>query len=266
MKKNRTILFLIVTVSVFFSSCQQVIQLDLDTSVPHLVIQGNVYDQAGPYKVKISKTVNFDAANIYPAVTNATVTISDNAGLSEVLSQDTAGTYITSKLHGKVGRTYILTVNVDGKTYTASSTMPVPAEIDSIYYKNSLFGGSQLIALDFINPPNKENYYRIIHFINDKQATGFSIFSKNTSQAEKTSYAFMSTNPRDTTTTPKLKKGDKVAVWLECIDKGVFEYFRTANSEGGQNASPANPVSNISNGALGYFSACSVRKRQIVFQ
>jgi hypothetical protein len=63
-----------------------------------------------------------------------------------------------------------------------------------------------------------------------------------------------------------LKKGDTVTVWLETIDKGVFDYFRTAGSESGRNASPANPVSNISNGALGYFNASSVRKGSIIYQ
>ena len=57
-----------------------------------------------------------------------------------------------------------------------------------------------------------------------------------------------------------LKKGDIVTVWLESVDKGVYDYFRTAGREDGQSASPSNPVSNISNGALGYFSASAVRK------
>ena len=61
----------------------------------------------------------------------------------------------------------------------------------------------------------------------------------------------------------KLETGDYVAVWLECIDKGVYEYFRTAG-EGDQSASPSNPTSNISNGVLGYFNACSVRKMSII--
>lgn len=267
MRKNKTIRFIIIALSVLFVSCQKVIHLDLSTSSSRIVIQGNVYDSAGPYKVTISKTVDFDQPNIYPAVTNATVTIKDNAGQSEVLSQGADGTYLTSKLQGKVGRTYTLTVTVDGKVYTASSTMPNPVNIDSIYYKSSVFGGSKLIALNFINPPNKENYYRVIHFINDVQVTGFNVFSDKTTQPEGVSYSFMSTkNDTTDTTDPILKKGNNVTAWLESIDKEVFDYFRTANSEGGQNVSPANPVSNISNGALGYFNACSVRKRSIIYQ
>jgi hypothetical protein len=59
-----------------------------------------------------------------------------------------------------------------------------------------------------------------------------------------------------------LSPGDKVTVWLETVDNKVYEYFRTAGDEG-QSASPSNPASNISNGALGYFNACSIRIRSV---
>lgn len=261
MRNNKTFLFLLVTVAYLLSSCQKVIQIDLNTTDPQLVIQGNVYDHPGPYTVKISRTVNFDLPNIYPPVTNASVTISDNAGQSEELSQATDGTYVTSSLQGIIGRTYTLSVNLDGKTYTASSTIPEPVAIDTVYLKKSIFGSSKMITLDFINYPYKENYYHVVHFINGKQDPGFSVFNDNTDRIERISYSFMNTD----NTTPKLVNGDKIEVWLECIDKGVYEYYRTANRDGGRSASPANPVTNISNSALGYFSACSVRKGFFVY-
>jgi len=260
MRKNRILPYLVIIFTACFASCEKVIQLDLSTTAPQLVIQGNIYDEPGPYVVNITKTVNFDAPNTFPAVTNATVTISDNAGLTEELTQATDGNYVTSELQGNVGQTYTLTVKVDGKTYTASSTMPRVVEIDTIYFKKSLFGGGRLITLDFMNPAGKENYYQVIHLVNGKQIPGFSVFSNKTVLPEEISYSFMTTS-----STPPLVVGDSIDVWLEGIDKGVFEYFRTADKDGGQSASPANPVSNISNGALGFFNACSVRKKTFVY-
>jgi len=261
MRKNKTILFTVVAAIGFLTSCQKVIQLDLSTTSPQLVIQGDVYDEPGPYAVKISMTSDFDKPNIYPPITNAIVTISDNTGKVDNLSQATDGTYVTSTLQGVIGRTYTLTVKIDGKIYSASSTMPRPVNIDTIYSKKSLFGNDDVIVLDFVNPPNKENYYQVIHLVNGKQIPGFSVFNNNSNLIERISFSFMTTN-----STPKVVKGDVIDVWLEMIDKGVFEYFRTANRNGGRSASPANPVSNISNGALGYFSACSVRKKTFTYQ
>lgn len=259
MRKNRTLLNTILLIAVFLTSCQKVIELDLNTMNPQLVIQGDIYDETGPYVVNISRTVNFDQPNVYPPVTNATVSIADNDGHSEVLTQTTPGNYVTSTLKGIIGRTYTLTVNVDGKTYTSTSTIPKAVEIDSIFIKRSFFGDN-LITLNLNNPPDKENYYHIIHFVNGKQNTGFNVFSDISDQPESISYSFMTAN-----TTPPLVAGDSINVWLECIDQSVFEYFRTANRNGGRSASPANPVSNITNGALGYFNASTIRKKIFIY-
>jgi len=259
MRKNRTHLLTILLIAASMTSCEKVIQLDLSTTDPQLVIQGDIYDQPGPYVVNITRTVNFDQSNVFPPVTDATVTVSDNVGLTEVLTQSSPGNYVTSTLKGVIGRTYTLTVNVEGKTYTSSSTIPEAVDIDSIFLKKSFFGVN-LITLNLNNPPNKDNYYQVIHLVNGKQIPGFSVFGDNSDQPESISYSFMTTN-----TTPPLITGDSINVWLECIDHPVFEYFRTANRNGGRSASPANPVSNITNGALGYFNACAVRKKIFIY-
>jgi hypothetical protein len=46
---------------------------------------------------------------------------------------------------------------------------------------------------------------------------------------------------------------------------GVFDYFNSlALMNDGQSASPANPLSNIQGGALGYFSAHTVQRRTVI--
>jgi len=260
MRKNRTLLIILVLSTVLILSCKKVVQLDLNTSVPQLVIQGNIYDEPGPFIVNISRTINFDSPNIFPAVTNAIVTISDNVGKTEDLSQAKDGNYVTSAIHGVIGRTYSLTVKVDGKTYTASSTILPAVDIDTIYFKNSTYGGGRILNLDFRNPGGKVNFYLVMYILNGTKILGISVFSNNTVKTEKVSYTFLTTN-----STPFLVAGDQIEVWLGCIDEGVYEYFWTVNKYGGESTSPANPISNISNGALGYFNACSVRKKLFVY-
>ncbi|MDR3653907.1 MAG: DUF4249 domain-containing protein [Paludibacter sp.] len=260
--KKLTLLILSIFLLFLLPSCQKVIELNLSNSTPALVIQGNVYDHQGPYAITISKTVNFTNTNTFPTVSNATVTINDDAGNAETLNETTAGTYLTSKLRGTPGRTYTLTVTLDGKTYTSISTMPNPVRIDTIYLKKNIFGNGDVIDINFMDPPNADNYYRIIQFINDTLKAGVNIANDKLYQGKEISYSLSATtlsgnNP--------LKKGDKIAIQLECIDKGVFEYFRTSRGNNGQSASPANPVSNITNGALGYFSACTVRQASMTF-
>ena len=248
-------IFALVPLILTFVSCERVIQLDLKNSTPKIVIQGNIYDQPGPYIVKISNSVNFDASSNYPPVSGAKVVISDNFGQNEVLSETTAGSYLTSKLRGVPGRIYSLSVKTGDETYLSSATMPYAVAMDSIYFSKSLFSGEKLTTIRLLDPPFTVNYYRFVYFINNVQQKVFYVLDDELFQGASIRYALLSRG-----SDIKLAKGDLVSVWLESIDHGVYEYFRTAGSDEGESASPANPVSNISNGALGYFNACSVRK------
>lgn len=257
MRKNTIISFLALALSWVLFSCQKVIDLKLNTSASQIVIQGNVYDQLTPDTVRISESVNFDSTNVFPPVSGANVVISDNAGNAETLAEIFPGTYITSYLQGVPSRTYTLRVQVNGKTYTASSTMAAAVAIDSIYVQNSWFGKNKLISIEYTDPANTTNYYRFVEFINQKQQPGFYVASDMLTNGEQATYEILES---DTT----LISGDKLTIWLESVDKNIYTYFHAANLNERQSASPANPPSNISNGALGYFSACSVKKKSIV--
>ncbi|MGE0079630.1 MAG: DUF4249 domain-containing protein [Bacteroidales bacterium] len=239
-------------------SCQKVIDLDLDSTSSRLVIQGNIYDQEGPYKVKLSRSVDFDELSIYPAVSNATVIISDDHGNADTLSESDAGIYETSKIKGIPGYKYDLAVTVDGITYIATSTMPDAISIDSIYTEDVIFGDGTQVGVKFKDPANVSNYYRLIQFINNRQTENFHVISDDLYDGKNIEYSLMTMDDDD-----ELETGDMVAVGLECVDKGVYDYFRTAGSDGNQSASPSNPISNISNGALGYFNACTYRVSSI---
>lgn len=263
MKKNSIYLILSILTVSLLTACEKVIEVDLNTSSPAIVIEGNVYDHPGPYSVKIFKTVDFNEANIFPPVTNAKVSISDNAGNSDILKEITDGTYITTNLIGVVGRTYTLNVELDGKTYTASSTMPQAVNIDKIYFGKSAFHNIALTTIEFKDPQNIDNYYRVVQKVNDTLDTGIHIGNDQLSPGQRIDFSLSYTTEDGEN---KLINGDKITLYLECIDKSVYEYFRTSRTNYGQSASPANPVSNISNGALGYFSACSIRQASIVYK
>lgn len=237
------------------SSCEKVIQLNLPTSASRVVIQGNIYDEPGPYLISVTSSVNFDETSDYPPVTGATVTISDNAGQTEVLSEPAPGFYYSSKLQGIADRSYSLSVKTREKVFEAVAKMPPPVDIDSIYFSKSPYTGYKIPTIKFNDPPGMKNYYRVVYFINDTRQEEFYVLNDDIFQGLTIKYSLI---PRESEI--KLVEGDKVTVWLESVDFGVYQYFLTAASEGGQTSTPSNPVSNISNGALGYFNACTVRR------
>jgi hypothetical protein len=257
-----SIIFLMM-ISLISISCEKIVNIDLNSSSPHIVIEGSISDQEGPYFVKLSQTVNFDETNVFPPIVGANVVISDNLGNSESLIETLPGTYKTIGLQGVPGRTYTLTVTAGGKEYVSTSTMPYPVNIDSLSVQNQIFGRNQMkvINVRFKDSANVKNYYRFVEVRNGVPQKFIFLYDDRLQDGSQiTSSLFAG---EDT-----LRTGDSVRVLLQCIDQGVFDYFRTirqASGGGGpQAASPANPLSNISNGALGYFDAYAVRSKLII--
>ena len=65
-----------------------------------------------------------------------------------------------------------------------------------------------------------------------------------------------------------IKSGDRVTIEMQCIDEIVYRYWSTVKAGGGDGdgntAAPANPITNIKGGALGYFSAHTVSRKAVI--
>jgi hypothetical protein len=65
----------------------------------------------------------------------------------------------------------------------------------------------------------------------------------------------------------RLKAGDVIRVEMQSIERAVYDYFFSLDQTIEQDAAtPANPVSNIAGGALGYFSAHSMQTATLVVE
>lgn len=248
--------FVPVLTALAFTSCEKIVQIDLNTTNPKLIVEANVTNQPGTYKVLLSHSVNYYDPDIFPAVTGATVVIADNTGNSETLSEVSPGNYETSTLQGVEGRTYTLNITTaDGKQYSAVSTMPYHVAIDSVNFEMRRENRYRVIC-KFKDPEGEQNYYKLQLSSNDTanlDTTDIRIVADGFADGQELSITYGT----------HLILGDSVTVKLECIDKSAYDFYRTLpDVEGDLNsflsAPPANPVTNVSNGALGYFSAYSV--------
>lgn len=252
----------------FFPSCEKVIDIDFNSQNSQLVIEGNITDQTGPYFVKLSKTVKFDESNSFPPVIGAGVSITDDLGNTEILNETASGVYSTSVLKGATGRTYTLQVNTNGLKYSAQSFMHAPVAIDKLIAVNQVLpmGTKKVINVKFTDPSGIENYYRFVKIINNKIQT--SIYAESDIKQDGKPLNISLLNKQQSET--EMKSGDTLIVVLQSLDEPVYNYFRSLlqlNGGGGlinQSTSPANPISNISNGALGYFSACAVTSDTLI--
>lgn len=123
------IVFLSLIVLTF--SCEDVVDVDLDTAPPRLVIEASIDWQKGTpgnnQQIVLSTTTGYYSEEI-PRVSGASVSIINSVNtVFNFLEESDPGVYICSDFVPKLNETYTLTVNYDGETYKATETLlPVP--------------------------------------------------------------------------------------------------------------------------------------------
>ncbi|MBV6878732.1 DUF4249 domain-containing protein [Epilithonimonas ginsengisoli] len=264
---------LLIIFSLFlFISCEKEIDLDLADQSGKIVIEGNITDQAGPYFVRITKSVAFTNENQYPAVEDAQVTMSDDLGKTETLQYIGNGFYQVSNFQGQSGRTYTLKVLVDGQEYVSQSTMPEAVDFEGLEQDSFLVAGETSYTLlpIFTDPPSLGNRYLFRYNVNDRSKSNFMEFSDNVNNGLPNQRPLLLPND-DEDDSVKVKVGDTITVEMNCIDDKVYTFYAallqlSGGGGPGEGITPTNPPSNISNGALGYFSAHTVKVRTAVIE
>lgn len=257
----------ILALSALLCSCStDVITLDLDTADPRIVIEGKVTEGPGPQTVRITMTTDFFEPGDYPPVTGAAVTIADDTGAEAALVETGPGLYSTSSLAGIPGRTYTLTVETESAVYSAVSTMQSPSRIDSLSFEvDDESEDMYIVHCHFTDTIDLKEYFRFKLFINGGQYHDYFMYQDRLTDGNAVEYEFYIEK--------EISDGDVIAVEMQALDRPAYEYFNTL-----QNAligsaddefsistnSPANPESNLSNAALGYFSAFSASAESLV--
>jgi hypothetical protein len=268
--KNFSLLFLSL-LALVFTSCETVVDLDLEQSAPQLAVEAIVTNQAGGSFVKLAMSAPY-AKNVEPApVTDAQVTLTDNAGNSIVFAHSTQGEYKpAADFKGVEGRTYLLTIRSQGQTYTATSVLnPVPAleEVKYAYVdgKDDEYGREEgyFISTGFQDAPGVKNYYKLNLVANDtlKQRNPGDIMVTD-------DRLYDGSHLEDLDVFVAFRKGDALEVSLLSLTKEAYDFYAAMSGLAGQGGlfgrNPANLPTNISNGAVGFFSASAVSTRSLV--
>jgi hypothetical protein len=132
----------VISLFLIFLTAACVDRVFLDIPVPDnyaVVVDGMITDQPGPYKVELTKAFDIESKNSFKAYISARrVTISDNAGNSEDLTQISQGVYQTDPngIQGVVGRVYKLRVEMlDGRVYESKpDSMAPPGNLENVYF------------------------------------------------------------------------------------------------------------------------------------
>ena len=286
--------FFLLVLGLILTSCEKGVTFDLEESSPKIVVDASIETNQPPIVI-LSKSMNFFdqitpdiLANSF--VRNAEVYVS-NGVLTHKLKEYTvplATGYIfyfysidsSSLATAFVGRTntpYSLRIVAEGKEYTASTKIPaITRRIDSLFYKQAPGSNdTNKVALmvratdqagygDYIRyftKRNREQFYPAFNSVYDDQIIDGTTYEIEVERGVDRTQDL----PDDYTL---FEKGDTVTLKLCQIDKATYDFWRTMEfsyaSIGNPFASPTKVLSNVSNGALGYFGGYAPQFRTII--
>jgi hypothetical protein len=257
-RKIVTVLSLSMLILSLFTSCEKVIDLELKESEPVIVIYADIDDESDNQYVRISKTYSFTEPNKFNAVTGARVIVTNQTGGVINFSEISPGVYQSPRFRGRSGVRYTLDVTVEGQKYTAVSTMPEKVFLDSLNFREISFFGktSSYLVANFQDPGGIQNQYRYLLSVKSKVVEDVVTEDRFNDGNKVANTIFHELDD--------LEPGDAIELDLQCIDRNVYRYYYAFGQnlgEGGPPVAPANPPSNISNGALGVFSVHTSSKR-----
>jgi len=264
-------IFLIFTALVFWS-CEKTVFLDLDQVPSKIVIEGLVTNQPGYQFVKVTRTVDFYESGETPRITDATVLVEDDLGNQFVYIHnpnnhpDSTGYYLpVIPFVGESGRTYYLTVDVNGEQYEASDKLYDVTAIDSLEYQ---------VNIDEEDDPKEDGkFYEVLMYAKEPQETTdyylFKFFRNDSLALYNPSDIYFSddkTLGEEINGIPSpvfYALGDSARVEMYSLSRTGYVFyndlFNLINNDGGMfSPPPANSRTNISNGALGFFQVSSV--------
>ncbi len=153
--KILSVLVIFLACLIFVPACTERFYPELTDFQNNLVVDGQITDALGPYKVRLSLSSDLDRI-VYTPLENAVVKIIEENGESEILSETSAGEYQTASdgIQGVAGNSYKLSiVTATGDSYESSYQLlraapaiaDVYAEVESKYFvdANAEFPGYQ---------------------------------------------------------------------------------------------------------------------------
>lgn len=224
----------ILIISLQFTSCEDIIQIDLQSAKPRLVIDASLTwykeTQGNNQFIQLTLSAPFFDETVPPA-TGATVFVSDlNNNTFNFIEDNNTGIYRNNSFIPVINAFYNLTIIYNNETYTATEQLMPVSSIESVEQKNDGgFSGNEIeIKAYYTDPKDIENYY-FFEFEN----TATNILSLEVYDDEYTDgnqiFAFHSDE--------NLSTGDELVIKSHGVSKRFYEFMnillQQTNSESG---------------------------------
>lgn len=254
MKEKTFNIFLLILSLLSLISCNEDLIPDIPEPDDKIVIDGWI--ESGQFaKVLLTRNSSYfssiDSSSIRALVlTKAKVTLSDGVK-SEILTLERNKNYFPpfvyqgNEIVGETGKTYSLTAEYGGKTAWAITTIPAKVKLDTLIF-NLEPGSDSLgtIYIEFTDPPDEKNYYRILTKRNtiDKRFTSSMVMALDDIFLEGEKFGFsLSRGPESVLSSygnEYFKLGDTVSIKFCTIDKDHFDFWNSFQDEAFNSSNP----------------------------
>ena len=274
----RNLLVLSIITLFFLSACVKEVKMEYPVVNKQLVVEG--YIEPGKYPVVyLTKSSPYfekiDSSNVRNLIASvAKVTVS-NGEKSEVLTLRYAKNifppyfYEGTEIRGEVGKTYTVTIELGGKTYTSTTTLVDPVPLQKISFVKTTNNEVQnFLSLNFLDPKGEKNCYRVYTkrigkdpdyvpcYLSTFNDYGFDGQEFNFEVIRSYSSIIQTDNGR------YFVRGDSVLVKFCAIDERQHNYWKSVETQIAISANPfglssSDPLSLIQGGALGVWAGLS---------
>lgn len=259
MKQIYIFLFLIV---LLVSACEEDVVLDLNDIEKQLVVEANVSNEDTVARVALSYSQGFYDTPEYLYVTDATVIVSDDSGLTEMLTLNEEGVFVSNTLQPKFGATYTLLIDVDDQQIEVEEVLLPIVEIESVVFiKNPFLGDddSLNVFVDVEDRKGEADYYRLlVNKIGVVESDEYYLLDDSFGEDGIITMPVYYKN---------FAPGDTVVIELRHLSADIYNYYNSLSENMGgsfNSIAPGNPESNLPDDVLGYFAAYSFDRDTVI--
>ncbi|MFL9843884.1 DUF4249 domain-containing protein [Flavobacterium rhizosphaerae] len=162
--KKIYILFAVLT-ALILTSCEEVIDVDLDTAKPRLVVDASINwyknTDGSQQVIKLTTTNGFYESEV-PKVNGATVFVTNSQGTLFTFTENPGtGEYTCNYFAPVINETYTLTVEYNDQMYTATETLYAVPEIGNVVQDNEggFLGDEIEVRFYFQDNGQEDNFY-----------------------------------------------------------------------------------------------------------
>ena len=268
------------------SSCTETIDLSLKTNPRQLVVDAILTNEPTVQIVRLSWSAPYFSTDPSTPVLGARLSITEGETiyyLRESIKHEGLYYIMPDVLLPSPGKTYKLTIDQldlddDGvsEQYTATTTMPEIVTVDSTNLRYQYFNSDweiwQVLAY-FQDPPDEKNHYMFRISRNDSRLTNLPSDIRVANDKLFSGWYVDGLWVQSIDARPdhrQLEAGDLITLEMAAIPDDFYNFMEAVKmNEMGTDplfsGPPANIPGNISNGALGVFTAVAVSKAHVIY-